>query len=574
MKYPERQTVAPAGFPAPDLFHPWVEAQLAQLSPEARIAQLLHVPAWSGRAPEHEAELAALVRTFGIGGLIFFQGHPARQLEMTRRLQAASQIPMLIGMDAEWGLAMRLDGTMPFPYAIALGALEGPDAAALIRAAGAAAGRQCRRIGVQINYAPVADVNTHPANPVIGFRSFGAEPEAVAACAAAFMEGLQSAGVLAVAKHFPGHGDTRQDSHFALATVDHARERLDAVELAPFRALIRAGIGGIMTGHLAVPALEPAPGLPATLSRRVVQALLREEMGFSGLIFSDALDMQGVAGRYSYAETIAGAAAAGHDALIFVREVPQALEAVQAAVRQGALSWEEIELRCRRVLACKQMLGLDRMAVPPLEGLETDLDLPADQALLAQISARNITLLRGALAPLDPHAATAVISVAAGVPQPDAELAHHALDKGAGEGPPAAAFHADLTAALRARCLQLYPDSSADALAAAAALLAESEQAVISLHRVEPRPARGFGLAPATLNQLNTLLSIRQSVFCHFANPFALERIGPLERCTAVLTSYLDSVQAERSMAQVLLGRLPAAGRFPGSASALFRELS
>ena len=241
---------------------PWADSVFSTLSLDDRIAQLLMVAAYSNKDAKHEQEIATLVRDHNVGGLIFFQGGPGRQAALTNRYQEAARTPLLIGMDLEWGLAMRLDSTMRFPKQMTLGALQDET---LIHDMGLEIARQMKRLGVQVSFSPVADVNNNPANPVINDRSFGEDRENVARKSIAYMRGLQEGGVIATAKHFPGHGDTDTDSHHALPVIAHSRTRLDSLELYPFQRLVEEGLSAVMVAHLEVPALDSTPGMPSTL---------------------------------------------------------------------------------------------------------------------------------------------------------------------------------------------------------------------------------------------------------------------------------------------------------------------
>ncbi|MEY3982871.1 MAG: hypothetical protein RL160_428, partial [Bacteroidota bacterium] len=269
----------------------WADSVLRTLSLREMAAQMMMVAAWSNKDDAHTAQIEDLIHRERIGGLIFFQGTAEKQVWLTNYYQQISKTPMLIGIDGEWGLAMRLKELERYPFAMTLGA-AGSEGLAF--RTGAAMGRECRRIGVHINFAPVVDVNTNPSNPIIGFRSFGEHAAQVQRLANAFIRGMQSEGVMACAKHFPGHGDTETDSHQDLPFLGFDRKRLDSLELAPFRAAIAQDVASIMVGHLEVPALDSTPNLPASLSSKVVRELLRGELGFEGLIITDALNMKGV----------------------------------------------------------------------------------------------------------------------------------------------------------------------------------------------------------------------------------------------------------------------------------------
>jgi len=340
--------------PKPDflayLDHPWVLEKLSQLSLSQQIAQLIHIPAWSNRGPTHEAETLQVIEDYGVGGICFFQGDTARQAAQTQRYQQATQVPLLISQDAEWGLAMRLSDCQSFPYAMTLGATED---VYLIEEVGKHIGKECRELGVHINYAPVVDVNTHPDNPVIGFRSFGPAPDKVSEYAGAFARGMASQGVMPVIKHFPGHGDTALDSHLDLPTLLHDAARLDAVELYPFRELIRTGLPAVMSSHIHVPVWDNTPHRAATHSSAIIQGQLRHKLGFEGLLFTDALDMQGVRKYASAAEVNLRALRAGHDVLLFCVDVPGTIALVEKAVEEGRITEEVIRQHRLKNLAAK-----------------------------------------------------------------------------------------------------------------------------------------------------------------------------------------------------------------------------
>ena len=270
----------------------WVDSVMATLSLEEKIGQLFMVAAYTNRDEEHEQFIRDLIEKHHIGGLIFFQDQAVKQVELTNQYQSLSRVPLLVGIDGEWGLRMRLKNTVAFPYNMALGAIRNDK---LIYEMGVLMGQHMKREGVNINFAPVVDVNTNPLNPVIGNRSFGEDKKNVTRKATAFMQGLQSQGVMACAKHFPGHGDTAQDSHKTLPSVNHDTIRLDTIELYPYKRIIDHGIGSVMVAHLSVPSLEPNESLPSSLSHKIITGLLKEKMGFKGLIVTDALNMKGSA---------------------------------------------------------------------------------------------------------------------------------------------------------------------------------------------------------------------------------------------------------------------------------------
>lgn len=365
----------------------WVDSVMNKLSFKEKVGQLFIytiAPVDTKRNLEllHEA-----VDTYKVGGLLFSGGKMQTQVDLTNRAQKQAKVPVMITFDGEWGLAMRLRGTPVFPRNMVLGCIRDNQ---LIYEYGREVARQCRQIGVQVNFAPVADVNINPKNPVINTRSFGEDPVQVADKVIAYAYGLEGGGVLSVCKHFPGHGDTDVDSHKALPVLPFTRERLDSVELYPFKKAIRAGLGGMMVGHLQVPAIEPIGGLPSSLSRNVVYDLLTDELAFKGLIFTDALAMKGVSGNGNVSLQ---ALKAGNDMVLAPRNLKDEIPAVLEAVEKGELSKEDIENKCRKVLTYKYVLGLKKKPFVQLSGLEQRVNSPQARDLIRRLNQAAITVL-------------------------------------------------------------------------------------------------------------------------------------------------------------------------------------
>ena len=374
----------------------WVDSVMQRMSLKERIGQLfIYTIAPQLNKPNTDL-LRKVVQEYKVGGLLFSGGLLENQVKLTNQAQEMAGVPLLITFDGEWGLAMRLRGTPSFPRNRVLGCIRDNG---LLYEYGREVARQCREIGVQVNFAPVADVNINPDNPVINTRSFGEDPVEVARKVVAYSRGLESGRILSVSKHFPGHGDTDVDSHKALPVLPFTRERLDSVELYPFRRAIRAGLGGIMVGHLEVPAWEPQAGLPSSLSRRIVTDLLKEELGFKGLVFTDALAMRGVSGQ---GHLCLQALKAGDDLLLVPRNLEGELEAVRAAVRSGELPEAEINHRCRKVLMYKYALGLSKKPHIRLSGLESRLNTPHTRTLMRQLKQAAITVVDEEERPLLP----------------------------------------------------------------------------------------------------------------------------------------------------------------------------
>lgn len=368
----------------------WVDSVYNNLNDTERIGQLFMVAAYSGGKDYNEEKIAALIAAHKIGGLIFMQGTPEAQAVQTNRFQQMAQVPLLIGMDAEWGLGMRLTGVKDFPRAMMIGAAH--DSAMMYRA-GAAVAMQCKRLGVHVDFAPVVDVNNNPGNPIINARSFGENKYWVTRLGLAYMKGLQDNGVMACAKHFPGHGDTKTDSHVDLPKIDKTFAELDTLELYPFRALIKAGIKSVMVAHLEVPALGTEPHIPTTLSKTTITGILKGRMGFKGLVFTDALNMDGVAKYFPPGEVDVRAFKAGNDMLLFSQNVPVAIEKMMAALADSSITYTELEQRVKKVLAAKYDAGLSKVQKIDEYNVTNDLN-QYTAAIRSRIADAAITLVR------------------------------------------------------------------------------------------------------------------------------------------------------------------------------------
>ena len=327
----------------------WIDQHMSEMSLREKIGQLFMVAAYSNKGKRHTEQLKKQIEDYNIGGLIFFQGTPHAQAKFTNELQSISNIPLLIAQDAEWGLSMRLDSVIGLPKQLALGAVRNNE---LIFDYGRIVAEQCKRIGVHINLAPVVDVNNNIENPVINDRSFGENIYNVANKSIAYMKGMQDKGIIACAKHFPGHGDTDSDSHKTLPTISHDRSRLDSIELYPFKKLIDNGIGSIMSAHLYVPNLD-SNKYASSLSKKINHDLLKEELGFKGLTITDALNMKGVTKYFKSGELEVRALLADNDILLFSENIPKAIRAIENAVEGDIITEEMIEEKVRLILKVK-----------------------------------------------------------------------------------------------------------------------------------------------------------------------------------------------------------------------------
>jgi beta-N-acetylhexosaminidase len=390
----------------------WVETTLRKMSLRQKLGQLLMVPCFGEFTSTESGEYKRLVRQVQenhVGGFIIEARRTPRGIERSRvyptavllnQLQRLTKVPLLVGADCEAGAAMRLDEATAFPSAMAVAATGDPRNAYAI---GKIAASEARAAGVHLIFAPVADVNNNPENPIINIRSFGEDPRRVAEFVTQFVRGVEENGALATAKHFPGHGDVDVDSHLSLAVVPGDRQRLESVELVPFCAAIAAGASAVMSGHLAVPAFEPDPNLPASLSEKILTGLLRKELGFRGLTVSDALDMEGVTSNYAPGEIAVRAVAAGTDLLLFPPDPEASLAALENAIRQGRLPMERIDDAVRHILQAKAKLGLQNNRLVDIDGLSERFAPPEFSRRAQEIADRGVTLLRdrARLFPLD-----------------------------------------------------------------------------------------------------------------------------------------------------------------------------
>lgn len=334
----------------------WVDSVMDQMTLEQMVAQLMVVRVPLKMDDNALARFESLLRSTEVGGVCFFVGTAQETLPLIKRFQALSCLPLLVCIDAEWGLGMRLKDCYSFPRNAVVGLLP-PTMDTLVYQMGCEIGRQCRNMGIHVNFAPVVDINSNPNNPVIGVRSFGVDPERVAQLGIQYMRGLQSQGVMAVAKHFPGHGDTDADSHYELPVINHTRGYMDSVDLYPFARLIEAGVEGVMTAHLQVNAYEPEPNHPSSLSYNLVGDLLRKRLGFEGMVITDGLDMQGVTKYYPAGQAELQALLAGSDILLLPPDVPAAISTITKAAEDDATLRELVKMRCRRVLRTKYLHG-------------------------------------------------------------------------------------------------------------------------------------------------------------------------------------------------------------------------
>lgn len=521
---------------------PWVDSLMNSLSLEQKIGQLFMIQAYANQKHAKTEEILKQVKEFQVGGVIFMQGGPVMLANINNQLQLSSNIPLLVSIDAENGLGFRLDSTLKYPVQMALGSISDDT---LIYRMGYEIGKQCRRIGIHMNMAPVADINVKALNPIINYRSFGEDKIQVARKSWLYASGIQAAGVLATAKHFPGHGDTETDSHYQLPVINQSRGELDSLELFPFSYLINRGIGAVMTGHLQVPALEPNSRIPATLSTRIISQQLKNGMGFKGLIITDAMNMKGVGNPGESAVTAVQALKAGNDMLEIVPRLGQAINAVKEAVQSGKITREEIDLKCRKILALKKWLGLD--SFQPIETKNIVADLNKNQYLLTkrllQEKSITTTVNKNNLLPLQRldtlHIAS--LSIGAGEPTPFQQiLGNYTL-----------VDHFNIS-----------KTPSEDEINQLIAQLKPYNLLLVGIHATGLYPTRRFGITDQQI-AITEKLKDFPVVAAYFGNPYALPVLPALKNSQSLIIAYQDDADVQELTAQLIFGAIDGKGKLP-----------
>ncbi|WP_420147984.1 glycoside hydrolase family 3 N-terminal domain-containing protein [Spirosoma sp.] len=540
----------------------WVDSVFTNMSPDDRLAQLIMVAGYSNRKPAYEDSLIRLVQTNKLGGVVMFQGGPVRQARLTNRLQAVASVPLLIAMDAEWGIAMRLDSTVRYPYQMTLGAIQGNDT--LLYQMGKNLARQARRLGMHVNFAPTVDVNNNPNNPVINFRSFGENKYDVTRKALAYMRGMQENQLLTSIKHFPGHGDTGTDSHYDLPLINKSRAQLDSLELYPFRQLINAGAAGVMVAHLNIPALDTTRNRPSTLSPAIVTNLLKNELGFKGLVFSDAMNMKGVTKYYLSGQADELGIEAGLDVLEFTEDVPAALAQIKLAITTGRISQASLDERCLKVLRAKAWAGLDHYKPIVMENLVSDLNSAQDDLLNRKLTEASLTVLKNDqnLLPLQRLDTLRIASVAI---ESDKVTAFQQM-----AGNYTQIDHFNVTSRT--------PDST---LAALRDSLKKYNLLLVDVHLNNIRPAARYGMQPRTAALVSELVMTGKAVVTVFGNAYVLDKLTfpmdtaqpgrGIEQARAIVMPYQLTNYTEDLSAQLIFGAIGASGKLPVTVNQRFR---
>ena len=518
----------------------WVDSILNSMTIDQKMGQLFMIQAYSNLDTVHENKIKEMIQKYHVGNLIFMQGTPSKQVQLTNTYQSLSKIPLMIGFDGEWGLDMRLQNTYKFPWNMTLGAIQDNT---LIRKFGEHLGRHAKRVGIHVNFAPVVDINTNPLNPIIGNRSFGEDKQNVTQKAIAFSQGMQSEGVLANAKHFPGHGDTATDSHLKLPVLTFNRQRLDSVELYPYKRVFDAGMASVMTAHLSIPVLESNPKLPTSLSPSVVTDLLKQELGFLGLIFTDGLNMKGAADYSSSAEIDLAAVLAGNDVLLIPQDVPATISLMKNSIQTGVLSPERIDESVRKILLAKYKVGLHFHKPIDTLNLVKDLNTIEDEVLHRKLVKNSITIIKNKknILPVEDL-------------KKHKKIAYVALGDDTGD---------QFLDAL-AKYSKIHKVDSNN-LNEVLDTLKDFDLVVVGFHKSNAHPWKSYEFSNQELVWLHEISRKNKTILTVFASPYSLLNIKSFTNLEAVLVAYQNSEIAQEITAQTIFGAIEATGKLPVS---------
>jgi beta-N-acetylhexosaminidase len=528
----------------------WADSVMQTLNNDQRIAQLMIIRAHSNLGPAHVKQVTDLIQKYNVGGLCFFQGGPVRQANLTNFYQSIAKTPLMITIDGEWGLGMRLDSVVPLPRQLMLGAVQN---ATLAYDYGKIIGEQCKRMGIQVNFAPVVDVNNNPNNPVINDRSFGEDRYKVALFGTRVMKGMQDVGVMACAKHFPGHGDTETDSHYDLPIINKTKPQLDSLELYPFRELFENGVGSVMIGHLYIPAIDNTKNQATSLSYNNVTKLLREELGYKGLTFTDALEMQGVKKFYPDGAASVQSLIAGNDLLCLPSDIPAAIKKIKAAVKKKKLNWDDLNSRVHRVLMAKYLYGLGDLKPIDTNNLVDDLNRSTD-AFRKQVAQRSVTLVSNEqkLLPLS----SAALSFMGKATNTEKKIAYVAIGITAPN-----VITQKMKDELKADIFFFSYKSDAGRILSLVELIKQNySHVVIGMHNYSRRPQNNFGISLSSLQLANRLAELPQAAVLLFGNPYALKNFCNTKNS---IVCYEDDSYTQAAAFDVIIGKQQPMGKLP-----------
>ncbi len=520
----------------------WVNMQYEKMSLDEKLGQLFMVSVASDQPKAATDKIAALIKEEHIGGVIFSTGGPVRQAKLTNKYQELSKVPLMVGMDAEWGLAMRLDSTYAFPWNMTLGAIQDNE---VVEKVGRQIGKHARRLGVHINFAPDIDININPKNPIIGNRSFGEDRDNVTEKGISLMKGMESEGVLSSGKHFPGHGDTATDSHHALPVIEFSRQRLDSIEMYPYQKLINEGLSSIMVAHLEVPALELKKNLPSSLSEQIISGILKEEMSFRGLVFTDALNMKGVTDHGKNGDVEVKAFLAGNDMLLMPMEVKKAKQKLTKAYEKGKITEDRLAESVKKILMAKYKVRLNKYKPIAIKDLYKDLNSIEDDLVYEEAIEKAITVVKNDFYLM-------------GIKKLENKKIAYVKFGDANSTP----FITELNK--YAKVTQI----NGKDIATLKGKLKDYNLVIIGHHKSNESPWKAYKFSKTELSWLQDIAKERSSnlILTTFAKPYALLDIATFQGIDGVVVAYQNSKLAQEKAAQLIFGAIPATGKLPVTA--------
>ena len=523
----------------------WVDSIYSNLSLEEKIGQLFMVAAYSNRDTVHFNALSKLIKNQKIGGLIFFQGGPVRQAKLTNRFQSEAKIPLFIGNDAEWGLNMRLDSTYRYPWNMTLGAIQDMK---LIEDLGTQMGKETKRLGIQFNFAPVIDINTNPNNPIIGNRSFGENKEEVTKRAVSLMKGFQNQGVFSTGKHFPGHGDSETDSHHSLPTINFSKDRIDDIEFYPYKKMFNLGLASVMVAHLNVPSLEERPNYPSSISYNIVTNILKKQLGFTGLIFTDALNMKGASNFKKPGEIDLEAFLAGNDILLFPEDVPTAIEKFKQAYTDTLVTEGRLEYSVKKILKYKYKSGLNTFKPIETATLSSDLNKPISNSLQYKLYENAITVLKNtdSILPIQNLAKSKIAYVKLG----------------------------DDTERTFVSTLQKYTEITEvyhENIDSLNLQLKKYNTVILGFHKSD-KAWKKHTFSEKELLWIEKIAEKNTVILDLFAKPFTLLQIKNFDNIKGLILTYQNGDIAQEVSAELIFGTIEAKGKIPVSIADFFRQ--
>lgn len=515
----------------------WVDSIYNSLSIDQKIGQLFTIWVATKQGPEKMDEVSSIIKNNHLGGLIFSLGNINDQAKYTNEFQSISKVPLLIGMDAEWGIGMRLDDAFSFPYNMTLGALNDNS---LIYRVGKRIGVHAKRIGVHINFAPVTDINTNPNNPIIGSRSFGEDKINVTMKSLSYLKGMQSEGIMGSAKHFPGHGDTSTDSHKTLPIINFSAKRINDVELFPYKQLIKNNLSTVMVAHMEVPSLEKEPKMPSTLSKNIISKLLKKKLKFEGLVITDAMDMKGVVDFNKNQSADVSALLAGNDVLLMPDDLDESTKSIKNAIKDGTITEKRLKYSVKKILMAKYKAGLHKNNKVDLKNIVEDMNSNIDKLLFEEITEKSITLIKNDndILPLkDVSSKIAFLEMGDSNSDEFFKMLNHytKVDK-------------------------VEYDSKAELLRT----LKPYKTVIVGFHKSNKSPFDPYKFSKTEIETIELLSKNKNVILNVFAKAYALMDVD-MTNVSSVLVSYQNNVTAQNKSAQIIFGALPALGRLPVS---------